>query len=176
MSGLLLEAGHYRQKNVGVMSGKDVVHMAPSANQVPRLMADLFNWLKHCEAPALISSCVFHYEFEFIHPFEDGNGRIGRLWQTLILSQWQPIFTDIPVESVIHQHQSDYYQAIRDSTAKSDCPSFIEFMLGIISQTLEEAEASSTSNFHISEKTRVETRVKTHELILGLKANNLRLP
>ncbi len=121
MAGLLTGAGQYRQGGVGVMSGDTVVHMAPGADQVLQLMKDSFLWLKQTDLPAHISSCVFHYEFEFIHPFADGNGRMGRLWQTLILSQWQPAFMDIPVESLIHQHQAEYYQAIRTSTAKTDC-------------------------------------------------------
>ncbi|WP_151705526.1 Fic family protein [Nitrincola alkalilacustris] len=173
MAGLLEDAGHYRQGGVGVMSGDQVVHMAPGANQVPRLMTDLLRWLQHIDAPALITSCVFHYEFEFIHPFADGNGRIGRLWQTLILSQWQPVFTDIPVESLIHQHQPAYYQALRDSTARSDCSPFIEFMLGVITATLQEtlANVSETSS-KTRVKTQVETRVKTPEQILALLAQH----
>ena len=173
MAGLLTDAGQYRQGGVGVMSGGTVVHMAPGADQVPRLMKDLFGWLKQTDLPALISSCVFHYEFEFIHPFADGNGRMGRLWQTLILSQWQPAFMDIPVESLIHQHQAEYYQAIRTSTAKTDCAPFIEFMLGIIAKTLHEVQNTTETELAVeSEKVRVEvqveTRVKTPEQILML--------
>ncbi|NCO73512.1 MULTISPECIES: Fic family protein [Shewanella] len=175
MTGLLTGAGQYRQGGVGVMSGDTVVHMAPGADQVPRLMKDLFLWLKQSDLPALISSCVFHYEFEFIHPFADGNGRMGRLWQTLILSQWQPVFMDIPVESLIHQHQAEYYQAIRTSTAKTDCAPFIEFMLGIIAKTLHEVQNTTETELAVeSEKVRVErqvkTRVKTPEQILNLLA------
>lgn len=165
MQGLLDGAGQYRQGGVGVMSGSQVIHVAPGAKQVPRLMADLFNWLVTSDAPALITSCVFHYEFEFIHPFSDGNGRMGRLWQTLILSQWQPLFVDMPVESLVYQHQQDYYQAIQASTDQADAAPFVEFMLSIIAATLQEALMQE-------EKTRVETqvktRVKTPELILGL--------
>lgn len=173
MTGLLDDAGCYRQSGVGVMSGDKVVHMAPGANQVPRLMQNLFDWLKSCDTPALISSCVSHYEFEFIHPFADGNGRMGRLWQTLILSQWQPIFIDIPVESLINQYQAEYYQAIRTSAAKTDCAPFIEFMLAIIAQALVEVQTTSrTALGKEQEKTRVEmqvkTRVKTPEQILAL--------
>jgi Fic family protein len=145
-------------------------------------MKDLLGWLKQTDLPALISSCVFHYEFEFIHPFADGNGRMGRLWQTLILSQWQPAFMDIPVESLIHQHQGEYYQAIRASTAKTDCAPFIEFMLGIIAKTLHEVQNTTETELVVeSEKMRVEeqvkTRVKTPEQILMLltKQPNLTL-
>lgn len=171
MAGLLEDAGCYRHGGVGVMSGNQVVHMAPGSNQVPRLMADLLQWLKNCDAPALITSCVFHYEFEFIHPFADGNGRMGRLWQTLILSQWQPIFTDIPVESLIYQHQNAYYQAIENSTSASDSAPFIEFMLGIIAEALDEtltAQQTKKTRVKTRVEMRVETRVKTPEQILTL--------
>ena len=176
MAGLLSDAGYYRQGGVGIMSGDKVVHMAPGADQVSRLMKDLFSWLKQAELPALISSCVFHYEFEFIHPFADGNGRMGRLWQTLILSQWQPAFMDMPVESLIYQHQAEYYQAISTSTAKTDCSPFIEFMLGIITKTLQEVQSTTETELAEGvEKTRVEarveTRVKTPEEILNLLAS-----
>jgi Fic family protein len=97
------DAGHYRQSGVGVMQGQAVIHMAPPAQRVAGLMQDLLHWLKHSKEHPLIRSCVFHYEFEFIHPFADGNGRMGRLWQTLILSQWKPIFTDLPVEIICTQ-------------------------------------------------------------------------
>ena len=108
MSGLIKDAGQFRKGGVGVMSGDAVVHMAPQAHRVPRLMANLLAWLEETDIPVLVASCIFHYEFEFLHPFSDGNGRIGRLWQSQILSQWQPVFKDIPVESLIHQHQQDY--------------------------------------------------------------------
>ncbi|SET13945.1 Fic family protein [Thorsellia anophelis] len=142
MAGLLADAGHYRSTNVGVIEGNQVLHMAPPANQVPRLMNDLFSWLAYTELPPLIKSCIFHYEFEFIHPFLDGNGRMGRLWQTLILSKWQPIFKDIPVESLIYKFQEEYYQALQNSTDKSDCEPFVEFMLGIINTTLDEVRSA----------------------------------
>ena len=175
MAGLLKNAGQYRHGNVGVMSGDAVVHMAPGADQVPRLMKDLLNWLKDAEHPALISSCIFHYEFEFIHPFADGNGRMGRLWQTLILSQWQPVFADIPVESLIHQYQSDYYRSIRTSTKKTDCAPFIEFMLDIISKALHEVYHTTDielvdEDYKTRVKTGVKTRVKTPDRILELLA------
>ncbi len=165
MKGLIDEAGHYRSGSVGVMSGDQVVHMAPGANRVSRLMADLFDWLAKSDAPPLITSCVFHYEFEFIHPFSDGNGRMGRLWQTLILSQWQFMFVDIPVESLIFQHQAAYYQALRDSTKQTDSAPFIEFMLATISEALQEA-LNRGENVRV--ETRVEARVKTPEQILAL--------
>lgn len=150
MQGLIDDAGHYRQSGVGVMQGQAVIHMAPPAQRVAGLMQDLLHWLKHSKEHPLIRSCVFHYEFEFIHPFADGNGRMGRLWQTLILSQWKPIFTDLPVESLVYAHQADYYQALQNSTEQSDSAPFIEFMLRRI---LESCLATSEQkNDHVSDR------------------------
>lgn len=136
MSGLIDEAGLYRHGGVGVMAGSQVIHMAPPADRVPHLMADLFTWLAATDAHPLIASSVFHYEFEFIHPFADGNGRMGRLWQSLILARWNPLFADIPVESLIFEHQAEYYQAIQESTQKTDSAPFIAFMLRMILDTV----------------------------------------
>ena len=138
MMGLLDEAGRYRRGGVGVMSGETVIHMAPPASRVDSLMNDLLGWLKKTDQHPLIASCVFHYEFEFIHPFSDGNGRMGRLWQTLILSRWNPIFANVPVESLVHQNQQAYYQALQNSTNGSDSAPFIEFMLQMILRAFRE--------------------------------------
>jgi len=138
MLGLVEQLGMYRSGGVGVMSGKEVVHMAPPANQVPRLIGNLFNWLQQTDHLPLIASAVFHYEFEFIHPFADGNGRMGRLWQSLILAKWNPLFANLPIESLVYAHQADYYQAIGESTEQTDCAPFIEFMLTVIDTTLTE--------------------------------------
>lgn len=132
MQGLIDDAGHYRQSGVGVMQGKAVIHMAPPADRVDGLMIELLNWLKHSVDHPLIRSSVFHYEFEFIHPFADGNGRMGRLWQTLILSQWKGIFSHLPVESIVHAHQDDYYLALQQSTEQADSAPFIAFILRMI--------------------------------------------
>lgn len=136
MSGLIDEAGRYRSGGVGVMEGSRVIHMAPPADRVPALMGDLFRWLAGSETHPLIASSVFHYEFEFIHPFADGNGRMGRLWQSLILARWKSIFADIPVESLIYEHQAEYYQALQESTRQTDCAPFIAFMLAMILETV----------------------------------------
>jgi len=136
MSGLTDEAGTYRQSGVGVMAGRQVIHMAPPADRVPRLMADLFGWLAATDAHPLIASSAFHYEFEFIHPFSDGNGRMGRLWQSLILAHWNPLFADIPVESLIFEHQAEYYQVLQESTRQTDSAPFIAFMLRMILDTV----------------------------------------
>lgn len=137
MQGLMDDVGRYRSDGVGVMSGTKVIHMAPPAKRVPKLMAQLLAWLEATDQHPLIASCVFHYEFEFIHPFADGNGRMGRLWQTLILSCWNPLFVQIPVESLVHAHQSGYYRAIADSTTRTDSAPFIEFMLSMIQEAVQ---------------------------------------
>lgn len=136
MAGLVDELGQYRSGGVGVMSGNKVVHMAPPASQLPRLMSQLFDWLGATEHPALIASAVFHYEFEFIHPFADGNGRMGRLWQSLILAKWNPLFANLPVESLVYANQAGYYRAIAASTEATDCAPFVEFMLDVIYQSV----------------------------------------
>ncbi len=136
MSGLIDEAGLYRHGNVGVMAGQQVIHMAPPSERAPHLMDDLFGWLATTDVHPLVASSVFHYEFEFIHPFADGNGRMGRLWQSLILARWNPLFADIPVESLIFEHQAEYYQAIQESSIQTDCAPFIAFMLWMILDTV----------------------------------------
>ncbi|MFO7604930.1 MAG: Fic family protein [Desulfurivibrionaceae bacterium] len=136
MSGLIDEAGMYRHGGVGVMAGRQVIHMAPSADRVSHLMGDLFGWLATTDAHPLIASSIFHYEFEFIHPFADGNGRMGRLWQSLILARWNPLFADIPVESLIFEHQVEYYHALQESTKQTDSAPFVAFMLRMILDTV----------------------------------------
>jgi Fic family protein len=144
MTGLVDDAGSYRKGNVGVMNGDQVVHMAPPANKLKQLMGDLLSWLANNEEHPLIASSIFHYEFEFIHPFSDGNGRMGRLWQTLVLNQWNPLFANLPVESMVHENQSAYYQAINLSTIKTDSAPFIEFMLRMILNTIESSAPQVT--------------------------------
>ena len=132
MVGLLDAPGRYRRGGVSVAGGGQVHHIGPPADRVPHLMSNLLAWLGGTDEHPLIASSVFHYEFEFIHPFEDGNGRMGRLWQTLILTRWNPLFAWIPVESLIHARQSDYYAAIRESSAKGESTPFITYMLEAI--------------------------------------------
>jgi len=134
MAGLIDEAGMYRRGGMGVMAGTQVIHMAPPADRVPQLMSDLCRWLvlATTDAHPLIAGSVFHYEFEFIHPFIDGNGRLGRLWQSLILTRWNPLFANIPVESLVFEHQHEYYEALQESTNRTDSAPFIAFMLRMI--------------------------------------------
>ena len=138
MSSLVDEAGKFRRGLVGVYSGDTLVHMAPPADRVPHLMQDLLNWLGKTDTHPLVASCVFHYEFEFIHPFSDGNGRMGRLWQTLILSKWQPLLAFLPVETVVYEQQNQYYQALGASDKVGDSTLFIEFMLNALRISMQE--------------------------------------
>jgi len=139
MSNLTDDAGAFRKKGVGVMAGERVVHMAPPAQRVPGLINELLAWLQRTDQHPLIASSVFHYEFEFIHPFSDGNGRMGRLWQTLILCRKQSLYSAIPVESMIYERQQQYYDALKKSTENSDSSYFIEFMLETILATIRAA-------------------------------------
>jgi len=132
MGELLSKAGEFRTTNVGVGDKDGVVHVAPPAKGVHSLMNELFLWLESSNIHPLIKSCVFHYEFEFIHPFIDGNGRIGRFWQSLILYKWKPIFAMIPIESVVKDTQEGYYKALEKSGSMVESTPFIEFMLEAI--------------------------------------------
>lgn len=167
MKGLMDDAGRYRQSGAGVMQGEQAVHMAPPALRVPVLMQNLLSWLAQTDQHPLIASSVFHYEFEFIHPFADGNGRLGRLWQTLILSHWNALFAHVPVESLVHAHQADYYLALNESTRRSDSAVFIEFML---ERLLEAIGAASPRKTPV--KTPVQTQVKPADEVLLLCANS----
>ena len=136
MAALLDAPGRYRRGPVVVAGPGEVHHIGPPADRVPHLMADLLSWVGGTDEHPLIASSVFHYEFEFIHPFADGNGRMGRLWQTLILTRWKPLFADVPVESLIHASQGGYYEAIRDSSARGESTPFIAYMLATILEAL----------------------------------------
>ena len=147
MKDLVRHAGHYRQDGVGVFDGNgNCLHMAPPAARVPELMGDLFQWVKTTNVHPLIHSCVFHYEFEFIHPFIDGNGRMGRYWQTMLLARWKGIFSWLPVETIVKEHQQDYYNAIAKSDAAGESTAFIEFMLHCLLDTMEYYEDNEEEN------------------------------
>jgi Fic family protein len=137
MQNLLNNAGKYRNSNVGVGGSQGVTHVAPPPNRVPYLMGDLFEWLQNSDEHLLIVSCVFHYEFEFIHPFSDGNGRIGRLWQSVILKSFKELFAYIPIESMVRDNQVAYYKALEDAGSEGESTPFVEFMLEIILKTLK---------------------------------------
>lgn len=137
MNELISENGRFRSGGVGVFNGKVLVHMAPPANMVPGQIQDLFTWYKTAEIHPLIRSSIFHYEFEFIHPFADGNGRMGRMWHSLLLGRWNEIFYWLPVEELIRLRQDEYYNALGKSDTDADSCAFVEFLLQVIMDTLQ---------------------------------------
>lgn len=138
MKDLIENPGKLRTGSVGIVKGSNITHIAPPGKMVHSLMSDLFNYLKNDDDLMLIKSCVFHYEFEFIHPFVDGNGRIGRLWQTMILKEHAPVFEFLPIESLVKQRQHEYYAVLGKSDKQGNSTPFIEFMLEIIKDALED--------------------------------------
>jgi Fic family protein len=155
MQGLIKKAGQYRNSGVGIVKGAQVAHLAPPASNVPFLMRDLFSYVKKSDDLILIKSCVFHYEMEFIHPFSDGNGRMGRLWQTLLLMQQYPLFEFLPFETLISKNQKKYYQALSTSDKKGESTFFIEFMLTILSDSLDELLTERSGPISSSERVRI---------------------
>ena len=146
MHGLVENPGKIRTKSVGIIKGATITHIAPPGDIVKSLVKDLFDYLKKGKDLILIKSCVFHYEIEFIHPFMDGNGRMGRFWQTVILRQYSPVFEFLPIESLIKARQSEYYRILGESDNKGDSTGFIEFMLQIINESLEELLTNQNVN------------------------------
>ena len=137
-SELIKESGRFRSKNAGVYQGEKLIHMGTLPEYIPELINNLFLWLKNSKEHPLIKAAVFHYEFEFIHPFQDGNGRIGRLWHSLILSKWKKFFAWLPIESLVQKYQKEYYIVINNSNKDGESTEFILFMLEIIKETLIE--------------------------------------
>lgn len=164
MQGLVEAAGKFRMKNVGIVKGTKVAHVAPAGTMVKGLMNDLFEYLKKDKDIPLIKSCVFHYELEFIHPFADGNGRMGRLWQTVILMQQYHVFEYLPVERLIKENQKAYYNVLSQSDKAGNSTLFIEFMLQIILESLD--NLLQTQSRTLSANDRVELfkdKVKNNE-------------
>lgn len=149
MNGLVEGAGYIRSTDVGVIDGQGkVIHAVPPASIARELIEQLFDWTKNADVQMLIKSSVFHYEFEFIHPFCDGNGRMGRLWQTALLADWRPIFKYIPIESVIKDNQQEYYKAFAISTSEGKSNAFILFMLGVINQAIKDIVNDSREHYN----------------------------
>lgn len=138
MLDLVREAGVFRSGGVGVFAGDDLIHAGTPPQYVPDLISELFQWMQESTLHPLIKSCIFHYEFEFIHPFADGNGRTGRMWNTLVLAKWKEFFLWLPIETLIHEQQNDYYEAINAANTNGESTVFVKFMLEIIKQALEE--------------------------------------
>ena len=178
--GLVDESGMFRTRPVGVVNQDgQVVHLGTLPQYVPDSVTELLDWTKHSDLHMLIKSCVFHYEFELIHPFADGNGRVGRLWHTLLLSKWNPTFAWLPVESIIHDRQQEYYNAINASNDAGESTAFIEFMLSAIKASL--IEATEMSDDMSDEKTdkktlrlkKIEQFLRTHEYIMNAEVREL---
>lgn len=155
MQGLIKNAGQYRNSGVGIVKGSQITHLAPPASNISFLMKDLFNYLKKSNDLILIKSCVFHYEVEFIHPFSDGNGRMGRLWQTLLLMQQYAVFEFLPFETLISKNQKRYYQALSKCDKQGESTIFIEFMLTILSDSLDELLAERSGPISSSDRVRI---------------------
>lgn len=155
MNGLIPENGRFRSKGVGVFDGDVVVHMAPPAEFVPGQIQDLFDWYQASEMHPLVKSAVFHYEFEFIHPFADGNGRMGRLWHSLLLGTWKELFFWLPIEKLIRTRQKEYYDALGQADREADSSEFVRFMLEVILDTLKQTvvvgDAESADKSPVSE-------------------------
>lgn len=180
---LIEYSGHWRSGGVGIYRDNQLIHMAPPADRVPQLMKSLFDWLNRTDIHPLIKSCVFHYELEFIHPFLDGNGRMGRLWQTLILSEWRKELAWLPVETVVCENQERYYETLREADKASDCTCFIDFMLRIIDSSLKSSinDISASSNVggcvgenvgEMSEKNNIINISQTAKKMLEILRNN----
>lgn len=152
MRNLVEKPGKFRTTNVGIVKGSKVEHLAPGGTMVKGLMNDLFKYIKNDKDLILIKSCVFHYKFEFIHPFTDGNGRMGRLWQTLILMQQYPVFEYLPTESLIKENQQEYYNKLSESDKAGQSTPFVEFMLSIILQSLEQVLQSQNINWNTKDR------------------------
>lgn len=163
MKELIDAPGKLRTTSVGIVKGSALAHVAPPGGMVQALMNDLFGYLKNDYDLLLIKSCVFHYEFEFIHPFQDGNGRMGRLWQTLILKEYSPVFEFLPIESLVKQRQQEYYNALGNADKQGKSTAFIEYMLEIINEALEDLLKLQNITFTSSDRiSHFKDRIKNH--------------
>ncbi len=175
--GLVEESGCFRSRPVGVVDKQgNILHFGTLPEYVPHLVEKLLEWTRDSDFHILIKSCVFHYELELIHPFADGNGRIGRLWHTLLLMQWKPMFGWLPVESIIHDRQDEYYRAINRSNSEGESTAFIEFMLSAIKEALTEAiDAARTADMTVEERRwyQIEHFLKRNEVITNSDVRGL---
>lgn len=155
MLGLVDNAGQIRTSSVGIAKGDEIAHIAPPAHLVKDQIKELLSYTKNDSDLLLIKSCVFHYEFEFIHPFLDGNGRMGRLWQTVLLRQEYPVFEYLPIETLIKHKQKDYYNTLAKCDKLGESTLFIEFMLNIIDEALEELLSSQPVNLKSDDRVKL---------------------
>lgn len=140
MNSLVSEAGRFRSGSVGVFNGSKLIHMAPPAEFVREHIENLLKWVEQSDLHMLVKSCIFHYEFEFIHPFRDGNGRMGRMWQTLLLATYHSVFVYLPIETLIKERQQEYYRRLAEADAKANSSVFVEFLLQVIYDTLTDVK------------------------------------
>lgn len=171
-SELIKESGRFRSKNAGVYQGDKLIHMGTLPEYIPELINNLFLWLKNSKEHPLIKAAVFHYEFEFIHPFQDGNGRIGRLWHSLILSKWKKFFAWLPIESLVQKYQKEYYIAINNSNRDGESTELILFMLKIIKETLIELIEIQKVTDKMTDKVTDKNRERIKLVIKYLSQNN----
>lgn len=169
--GLVDNPGYFRTEPVGVLGKEGIAHIAPPADRVPPLISDLFEWLNNSQDHVLIKSSVFHYEFEFIHPFMDGNGRMGRFWQSRLLSEWNPVFAHLPVENMIWENQAEYYKAIQDSTDANNSGIFVDFILAIILEALKSHKQPLDEDNRVNVKVNVKVNVNQQKILDALKQN-----
>ena len=171
-SELIKESGRFRSKNAGVYQGEKLIHMGTLPEYIPELINNLFLWLKNSKEHPLIKAAVFHYEFEFIHPFQDGNGRIGRLWHSLILSKWKKFFAWLPIESLVQKYQKEYYMAINNLNKDGESTEFILFMLEIIKETLIELVETQKMTDKVIDKMTDKNKERIEILIKYLGQND----
>ena len=178
MDSLVKEAGQFRSGGVGVVAGNKVIHLAPPAHLVPWQIRDLMTWYKESDLHPLVKSSIFHYEFEFIHPFADGNGRMGRMWHTLLLAQWKPFFAWLPIEELIAKRQQEYYKVLQIADNSCNCSCFVSMMLEIIRDVLKEMPQDESSNYRTSSdqaltKLPASTQAAIQELLAILQHDTL---
>ena len=173
--GLVEESGYFRSGPVGVVDKQGrILHFGTLPDFVPKLVTELLEWTEQSEFHMLIKSCVFHYEFELIHPFADGNGRIGRLWHTLLLTQWKPMFAWLPIESIIHDRQEEYYAAINRSNTEGESTVFIEFMLSAIKEAmLDVVVPHHTTSIDETRRRTIERFLQAEETITNAEVRKL---
>ena len=173
MNGLIQDSGRFRSGGVGVFDGKVLVHMAPPAEFVPEHIRNLFAWYRQSGLHPLIKSAVFHYEFEFIHPFSDGNGRLGRMWHSLLLGNWKELFFWLPMEELIQSRQKDYYDALGMADKRADSTGFVELMLEIIRDSLRELTVAGNKTDQVSDQVSDQDKSPAERLLFVLGEETL---
>lgn len=173
MNGLVSENGRFRSGGVGVFDGEVLIHMAPPVEFVPEHIQNLFAWYQKSELHPLIKSAIFHYEFEFIHPFADGNGRMGRMWHSLLLGKWKEMFFWLPIEELIQSRQKEYYDALGAADKQADSAGFVELMLEIIRDSLTEITVVGRSTDQDSDQVTVQDKMPVERILSALSDETL---